>query len=580
MPAWQALRIVAEVGGRKRADTLEPPFVGRVEELRQVKELFHTTARDGRARLVSVTGPAGIGKSRLIWEFEKYLDGMVVDVWWHVGRSPAYGDGVTFWALGEMVRRRLGLAETDDEATTRAKLRTGLAEYVPDEEERSWIEPALLALLGFATDTAGQQLFAAWRTFFERLAATFPVVMVFEDFQFADPGLMDFVDHLLDWSRSVPIFVITIARPDLLERRPGWGGGKRNFSSVYLEPLEPAEVRALLASLVERLPESTARTIVERADGIPLYAVETVRMLITDGKLRLDGDRYEVVGDLTDLAVPETLIALIASRVDGLPPDERALIQDAAVLGQSFTPAALASVAGASEAELVGRLDALVHRELLRRENDARNPEFGQYGFVQALTREVAYNTLSHRDRKRRHLAAARFFEALGNEELVGALAGHYLAAYRNSAPARRRTLPPCRRASPSRAPPNAPRRWVQRPGPHVPAAGARGRQRSRRTLRDPGACRARAATRPGHFEGPARGSSASRWRRTPSGGSGRHPAGHHGAGLRLDRRGPHPRSAGGDRGSVRPDDAPRFGSRDRAVRPACPGPVPAGAPS
>ena len=434
VPAWRALRVVAEVGGRNRAETLEAPFVGRDDELRQLKDLFHSTSRDGRARLVSVIGPAGIGKTRLAWELLKYIDGLVEAVWYHDGRSPAYGEGISFWALGEMVRERCRLLETDDAATTRAKVAETLVTHVPDPDERRWIEPALLALLGVETAASGsEQLFAAWRTFFERLAATAPVVMVFEDFHFADAGLIDFVDHVLEWSRNVPIYVVTLSRPELLEKRPDWGAGKRNFTSLYLEPLAPAAMRELLAGLVPGLPPAAVKAIVERADGMPLYAVETVRMLLAEGKLGVVDGRYVPAGDLTNLAVPETLTALIASRLDGLAPEDRTLVSDAAVLGQSFTLAGLSSVSGVAEPELEPRLRALVRRELLTRETDPRSPEHGQYAFVQALIREVAYNSLAKKDRKVRHLAAARFFESLGSDEIAGGLAGHYLAAHANA---------------------------------------------------------------------------------------------------------------------------------------------------
>lgn len=432
VPAWQALRVIATRGGRGRSDGLEPPFVGRDEELRLLKELFHATSREGRARLVSVTGPAGIGKSRLAWEFLKYVDGLVEEVWWHDGRSPAYGEGITFWALGEMVRGRCGLLEADDERTTRVKVAETLARHVPDDTERRWIEPALLALLGVESEVGPELLFGAWRTFFERLAATAPVVLVFEDFHYADPGLLDFVDHLLEWSRNIPLMVLTLARPELLEKRPDWGAGKRSFTSLHLEPLAEPAMRALLAGLVPGFPQPTARAIIERADGVPLYAVETVRMLVVEGKLELESGVYHPTGDLTTLAVPETLTALIASRLDELDPADRAVLQDAAVLGQSFTLAGLTAVSGVPEADLEPRLRPLVRRELLKVEADPHSPERGQYAFVQALIPEVAYHTLAKNDRKSRHLAAARFFEALG-PELAGALAGHYLAAYRNS---------------------------------------------------------------------------------------------------------------------------------------------------
>ena len=434
IPAWRVLRVVAERGGRNRAETLEAPFVGRDDELRLLKDLFHSTSRDQRARLVSVIGPAGIGKTRLAWELLKYIDGLVEKVWFHDGRSPAYGDGISFWALGEMVRERCQLLETDDAPTTRAKVAETLALHVPDETERRWIEPALLTLLGIETPTSGsEQLFAAWRTFFERLAATAPVVLVFEDFHFADSGLLDFVDHLMDWARNAPIYVVTLSRPELLEKRPDWGAGKRNFTSLYLEPLPVGAMRELLAGLVPGLPEAAVRAIVERADGMPLYAVETVRMLLAEGKLALSDGVYRPVGDLTSLAVPESLTALIASRLDSLPGTDRALVSDAAVLGQSFTVAGLTAVSGIAAEELEPRLRVLVRRELLTLEADPRSPERGQYSFVQALIREVAYNTLAKKDRKVRHLSAARFLESLGTDEIAGGLAGHYLAAQANA---------------------------------------------------------------------------------------------------------------------------------------------------
>ena len=332
-----------------------------------------------------------------------------------------------------MVRRRAGLLEADDEATTRSKLAAMLAEHVPDPDERRWIEAALLALLGFESGVGSEQLFAAWRTFFERLAASAPVVMVFEDFHFADSGLLDFVDHLLEWSRNVPIYVVTLARPELLEKRPDWGAAKRNFTSLYLEPLTESAMRELLAGLVPGLPERAVKAIVARADGIPLYAVETIRMLLAEGRLRLDGEVYVPTGDLTTLAVPETLTALIASRLDGLVAEDRALIQDAAVLGQSFTLAGLAAVSGIDAVALEPHLLTLVRRELLILKADPRSP-----GARPVRLRPGAdpRGRLQHAGAQRPQgptPRAARFFETLGSDELAGALAGHYFAAHANS---------------------------------------------------------------------------------------------------------------------------------------------------
>ncbi|MEO6577432.1 MAG: adenylate/guanylate cyclase domain-containing protein [Candidatus Limnocylindria bacterium] len=434
MAAWRALRVVAERGGRGRSDILEAPFVGRDDELRLLKELFHATGREGRTRLVSVMGPAGIGKSRLGWEFFKYIDGVLEPVWWHTGRSPSYGEGITFWALGEMVRRRAGLAADDDEATTRTRIAETVAEHITDEGERRWIEPALLALLGIGTEIGGsEQLFSAWRTFFERMAETGTVALVFEDLHWADSGTLEFIEHLLEWLRTSPIFIVTLARPELLERRPNWGAGKRNFTSLYLEPLAEGAMGELLSGLVPGLSQAAIRAIVARADGIPLYAVETVRTLIAEGRLSLEGERYVPSGDLATFAVPETLHALIAARLDGLPAEDRTLLTHAAVLGQSFTPQGIVAVTGTTEGELEPRLQDLVRRELLVHIADARSPERGQYAFVQSLIREVAYGMVARRDRKVRHLAAARYFETLPTDEMSGALARHYLAAHENA---------------------------------------------------------------------------------------------------------------------------------------------------
>jgi class 3 adenylate cyclase/predicted ATPase len=433
VPAWRALRIIAERGGRGRGDRLEAPFVGRDAELRLLKDLFHATTREKKLRLVSITGQGGIGKSRLAWEFLKYVDGVVERVWWHEGRSPSYGTGITFWALGEMVRSRAGLLETDDVPTTRAKVHETVERIVP-EGERDRVERALLALLGVGEAPAGgaEELFGAWRIFFERLSTTGIVALLFEDLHWADQGTLDFIDHVLEWSRNVPILIITLARPELLVTRPDWGAGRRNFLSLDLEPLDSATMRELLAGFVPDLPDAAANSIIARADGIPLYAVETIRMLVADGRLRPREDgTFEPAGELGELSVPESLQALIAARLDALEPADRSLVQDAAVLGGSFTLTALAAVSGIDGGELDGRLRKLARSDLVREEVDPRSPERGQFAFVQALIREVAYSTLSMRDRRARHLAAARYFESLDDDELAGARATHYLAAYR-----------------------------------------------------------------------------------------------------------------------------------------------------
>ena len=431
--AWHALRVVAKRGGAGRSEQLEAPFVGRGAELQLIKDFYHGTARERGVRLVSVIGQGGIGKSRLAWEFLKYMDGVTELVYWHQGRSPSYGDGITFWALGEMVRMRLGIGEGADEEATREALTASLAEFVPDEGERRTLEGPLLQLLGFDDGSGAErgELFPAWRLYFERIAEQAPVVLVFEDLQWADEGLIDFIEDLLAWSRGKPIYVITLARPELLDRRPTWGAGQRGFTSLGLEPLTDAEMLELLGGLVPGLPEAAARTIVDRAEGIPLYAVETVRMLLNDGRLQLTDGAYQPVGDLSSLAVPETLHALIAARLDGLDPAERSVLQDASVIGLSFAADALAAVSGLAADDVERRLRHLARRELIALDDDPRSPERGQYRFVQGMIKEVAYGTLAKRDRRARHLAAARHFETLGDDELAGVLAQHYVEAYR-----------------------------------------------------------------------------------------------------------------------------------------------------
>jgi class 3 adenylate cyclase/tetratricopeptide (TPR) repeat protein len=435
VPAYRALRVVARRGGAGRSEQLEAPFVGRQAELRLLKDFHMATAAERRPRLVSIMGQGGIGKTRLVWEFQKYMDGLTEVVYWHQGRSPAYGEGITFWALAEMVRARIGVAEGEDALTVRARLAESLANWVPDESERRWLEPKLLQLLGVEGSAREQpdreSLFAAWRTFFERIAEQGVVVLVFEDLQWADGGLLDFIDHVLDWSRDRPIYLVTMARPELLDRRPDWGAGRRSFTSLVLEPLSEAEMSELLSGLVPGLPVKVAARILERAEGVPLYAVETVRMLLSEKRLERSDGAYAPVGDLSELSVPPSLHALVAARLDALEPAQRALLQAASVVGKTFSVDGLAQLSGLTVADVETQLRALVRRELLFLEADPRSPERGQYAFVQSVIREVAYSTLSKRDRRRLHIAAARYFETLDHEGIAGVLAEHYVAAYR-----------------------------------------------------------------------------------------------------------------------------------------------------
>ena len=432
---WQALRVFAQRRGEGRSMGREAPFVGRDAELRLVKDLFHASADQHRATLLSVVGVAGVGKSRLSWEYEKYIDGLAADIWWHRGRCLSYGDGVAYWALAEMVRGRAKITEDEDAAGALAKLRATLELHVPDGAEQEWIEPRLLHLLGLADRSAPdrEDLFSAWRRFFERLAEQGPLVMVFEDIHWADEGLIAFIEYLLDWSRHHSIFVLTLARPEMADRHPGFPGSGRSATTLPLEPLSNETMDELLVGLVPGLPETVRERLREAADGIPLYAVETVRMLRDRGLItEVDGE-VVAVSDLAALEVPETLHALIASRLDGLPEPERRLLQDASVLGKTFTRRGLAVVTGLSEDGVETISQSLIRKELLAVETDPFSPERGQLGFLQALVQRVAYETIARRDRHTRHLAAAEFLATeagIDPDEIAEVIATHYLDAH------------------------------------------------------------------------------------------------------------------------------------------------------
>jgi len=436
-PLWRATRVLSGIGGQQRVDGLEAPLVGRDAELRTIKELFHAAAERRVPRLVLVSGPAGVGKSRLDWEFWKYVDGLAEDVWWHRGHCLSYGEGVAFWALAEIVRQRLGIAEEDPAETAAAKLKDGLERFVPEESERAYVGNRLGRLLGVARPRgpggplAREELFGGWRLFFERLAAVDPVVLVIEDAQYADTGLLDFLDHLIDWTRDLPIYVLVFARTELHQARPGFGVG-RNRSTLTLDPLDRASMDRLVDALVPGMPPAARAKITGQAQGVPLFAVETVRALIDRDIVQPYEGVYRLVGDVGDLAVPDSLHALLAARLDALDPGVRRLVTDAAVLGTSFPAEALIAVSGKDEQTVRAALAELVHREVLAVSADPLSPERGSYQFAQQMLRQVAYDTLSRRDRKARHLKVAAHLRAAfagDGEEMADVIARHYLDA-------------------------------------------------------------------------------------------------------------------------------------------------------
>src|SRR3954454_10795346 len=433
---FRAVRTTAAVGGEQRVDGLEAPFVARDRELRIVKELFHGTAEEGRARLVLVLGEPGIGKSRLAWEFEKYVDAITSHTsHWLRGRCLSYGQGVAGRVVAEMVRSLLRVTDLDDETTVRAALAERLERHVEDPAYRELLRPRLESLLGLAEGAFDQaDMFATWRGFLEALTSDGSLVtFVVEDLQWADDGFLEFIDYLLEAAQA-PIMVLALARPEVTASRAGIGAGRR-ATTVFLEPLSDTAMQHLLDGLVGNLPTSLRDELVRRADGIPLYAVETVRSLIDRDVVVPVGGRYVVDTDaaggldLAALAPPATLHALLAARLDALSADERRVVQDASVLGLTFSREALQALTTTTE-DLDVVLDALRRKEILNVDNDPRSPERGQYRFVQALLRGVAYDTLSRRDRKSRHIAVAQHLATYPDIDAIsGVIAAHYLDA-------------------------------------------------------------------------------------------------------------------------------------------------------
>ncbi len=428
---WRAVG-VTDASERERGQ--EAPFVGREAELWLMKELFHGALERRSARLLALTGEVGIGKSRLGREFFRYADGLSEPVLWHLGRCPAFSDGVAYWALAEMVRQRLGIVEGATAEEAAARLEEGLARWAPDAPDRAFLRPRLGALLGTDEPSLSRaDLFAGWRQFFERLSAHLPVVLVFEDFQFADQGLREFIDELLDWSDTCPIFVVTLARSAASDDPGGWPAGRRGAISHRLEPFDDAAMRELLDGIVDGLTDGDAARIVERSEGTPLYAVELVRALSEQGVVQDQDGRVALVGELGELDVPATLTSLLAARLDALTAVERNFVKAMSVFGGSFSRATAEALGGVELDQLDAVLASLVRQQVLTIRTDRLSPQRGQYGFAQGLLRSVAYETLSRQERMLRHVAAAEHLRASfpgDGEDVAEAIAAHYGDAY------------------------------------------------------------------------------------------------------------------------------------------------------
>ena len=394
---WRAVRPVARFGSDVLR-SMKTPLVGRELDFTLLRGTFDKAVAERSAQLVTVAGEPGVGKSRLVAELFAHSDTREELVTWRQGRCLPYGEGITFWALGEIVKAHAGIFESDSPDVATEKLDAVL----PESDDRPWLRTRLLPLLGIDSgDPAGQgELFTAWRRFVESVAERSPLVLVVEDIHWADPALLAFLEHLADWAHGVALLVVCTARPELYETHPAWGTGLRNHTAINLSALSDTDMAKLVSGLMERavLPAETQHLLLERAGGNPLYAEEFVRML---------GDRGSA-----DVTVPDSIQALIAGRLDTLPPDRKALLQDAAVLGKVFWGGAVEAMGSRNAAEVEQALHELSRKELVRPSRQSAMEGEAEYGFWHALVRDVAYQQIPRPQRAAKHLAAVEWLEA------------------------------------------------------------------------------------------------------------------------------------------------------------------------
>jgi len=431
--AWRAVRVKARRGGVRPALGMEAPLFGRDEEIGLLKETVRRIAADGRPHLVTVVGSAGVGKSRLTWELEKYLDGLPEAFHWRKGRCLAYAQA-SFSALADAIKSDARILDDDAPATAAAKLDVRLGELrAAGDEPLAQSVRALLAI-GPASGLAREDLFEAWRRYLGLIARIDPLVLVQEDIHWADEGLLDFIESLARWGEG-PILILCLARHELLERRPAWGGGVPNAASIVLEPLGASEVGQLVdALLAGGLPDDLRSRVVALADGNPLFAEELVRMFVDRGVLRFTDGAWQLAQPVDEVEIPGSIQAVLAARLDALPAAEKRAAQDASVVGRVFWDALIAHLSRQGSGPTAELLRRLRVKELVVPRQPSALAGAAEFGFRHVLIRDVAYDSLPKRERAAKHLDVARWAEtALADreDEMVELLAAHYLAALR-----------------------------------------------------------------------------------------------------------------------------------------------------
>ncbi len=434
VPAWHAVAVKTRRGGQRQVLGLEAPLIGRDEEVNLLKETIRRTVPEQRPHLVTVLGSAGVGKSRLSWELEKYLDGLPELYHWRKGRCLAYGQA-SYSALADALAADASVLDDDAPEEASGKVERRLKDLAGGEAPPHLLVAAR-ALLGIGEEgqLSRDELFEAWREYVELVARRAPLVLVLEDIHWADEGLLDFIEFLSRWAEA-PIMLLCLARHELLERRPTWGGGMPNAATIVLEPLDAAESRRLLEGLLGgQLADDLRDRVVEVADGNPLFAEELIRLLVDRGVLRFTDGAWEQVRPLEEIEIPMTIQALLAARLDSLPAEEKGLSQDAAVVGRIFWDRVVAHLSGRELAATSGLLRRLRAKELVVTREPSSLGEAAEFSFRHVLIRDVAYESLPKTERARKHRAVAQWAEErLGErrEELVELLASHYASALR-----------------------------------------------------------------------------------------------------------------------------------------------------
>jgi predicted ATPase/class 3 adenylate cyclase len=395
-----------------RASSQDSPLVGRDRPLGTLSTVFAAVAADRACHLVTVLGAAGVGKSRLVREFAAGLgdEASVVG-----GRCLPYGEGITYWPLAEVVR---GMTPADAEVSASA-----IAAQLAGEPKADQIAAGVAEAVGVGPPEGGtsEEIFWAARRLFEAVARRRPLVVVFDDLQWAEATFLDLIEHVADLSRGAPIMLLCLARPDLLDARPGWGGGKLNATSILLEPLGEDDTRELIGNLLSRatLPPETAARIAAATEGNPLFAEELLAMLIDDGLLSRADGHWTVADELADMPVPPTIHALLAARIEALPDRERALLAHASVEGTVFHRGALDALMPGTAAPAVERdLSALVRRDLISPEQSSFVVDEA-FRFRHILIRDAAYRSLPKERRAGLHQRFAGWVEQAAGQRLA-----------------------------------------------------------------------------------------------------------------------------------------------------------------